>query len=156
MAKLQVGDRAPNFAAKDQRGETMRLVDFLGKRGLVLFFYPKDGTAVCTKEACGFRDSYDRFAAAGFEVIGVSSDSAASHGEFAGRHQLPFPLLSDADGSLRSAFGVPKAFGFLPSRVTYVIDRSGVIRLIFSALLASDAHVTKALEAVQESANSTD
>jgi peroxiredoxin Q/BCP len=149
VAKLQVGDRAPDFVARNQQGENVRLADYLGKSGLVLFFYPKDGTAVCTKEACAFRDSYDQFAKAGFEVIGVSSDSVQSHGEFAAKHQLEFPLLSDPDGSARAAFGVPKTLGFVPGRVTYVIDRSGVIRLIFSALLASHEHVAKALEAVK-------
>ncbi|MFO0820674.1 MAG: peroxiredoxin [Pirellulales bacterium] len=149
MAKLQVGDRAPEFVASNQRGETVRLSDYLGKRGLVLFFYPKDGTAVCTKEACAFRDSYDQFAEAGFEVMGISSDSVQSHGEFSAQHALEFPLLSDPDGAVRAAFGVPKSLGFVPGRVTYVIDRSGVIRLIFSALLASHEHVAKALEAVK-------
>jgi len=120
----------------------------VGRRPLVLFFYPKDDTPICTKEACAFRDSYETFSAAGAEVIGISSDSAASHRAFAARHKLPFLLASDADGSLRKAFGVPKTLGLFPGRVTYVVDRDGIIRLVFSAQLASQDHVTKALAAV--------
>jgi len=120
----------------------------VGRRPLVLFFYPKDDTPICTKEACAFRDSYETFSAAGAEVIGISSDNAASHRAFAARHKLPFLLASDADGSLRKAFGVPKTLGLFPGRVTYVVDRDGIIRLVFSAQLASQDHVTKALAAV--------
>ena len=120
----------------------------VGRRPLVLFFYPKDDTPICTKEACAFRDSYETFSAAGAEVIGISSDNAASHRAFATRHKLPFLLASDADGSLRKAFGVPKTLGLFPGRVTYVVDRDGIIRLVFSAQLASQDHVTKALAAV--------
>jgi len=126
----------------------VRLADMVGRRPLVLFFYPKDDTPICTKEACAFRDSYETFSAAGAEVIGISSDNAASHRAFAARHKLPFLLASDADGSLRKAFGVPKTLGLFPGRVTYVVDRDGIIRLVFSAQLASQDHVTKALAAV--------
>lgn len=148
MKSLQVGDPAPQFTAETWDGQTIRLSDYAGKRGLVLFFYPKDGTAICTKEACAFRDSYEKFAEAGMEVIGVSGDTADSHRDFAQRHQLHFPLLSDADGQLRKAFGVPKTLGFLPGRVTYVIDKQGIIRLVYSAQLASDEHVRQALQAM--------
>jgi peroxiredoxin Q/BCP len=126
----------------------------IGKKTVVLFFYPKDNTPVCTKEACAFRDSYEAFAAAGAEVIGVSSDSAASHQAFAAKHRLPFPIISDHDRALRKLFGVPNPLGVVPGRVTYVIDRQGVIRLVFSALFASDGHVRKALAAVREAAGS--
>ncbi len=149
MTKIQVGDRAPEFSATAPEGETIRLADFLGKRALVLFFYPKDGTPICTKEVCSFRDSYEQFTAAGAEVIGVSGDSADGHRRFTQQHNLPFQLISDADGSLRKAFGVPKSLGLFPGRVTYVIDNAGIVRLIFSAQLASSEHVQKALEAVE-------
>jgi peroxiredoxin Q/BCP len=122
----------------------------LGKKLVVLFFYPKDNTPVCTKEACAFRDSYEKFTAAGAEVIGVSSDSPATHRAFAEKHRLPFPIISDHDRALRQLFGVPNPLGLIPGRVTYVIDRQGVVRLVFSALLASDDHVRRALAAVQE------
>jgi peroxiredoxin Q/BCP len=150
MSSLTVGDRAPQFQAVLQDGSTFKLADLLGKKIVVLFFYPKDHTPVCTKEACAFRDSYEKFVAAGAEVIGVSSDSQASHRSFAEKHRLPFPIISDHDRSLRKLFGVPNPLGFIPGRVTYVIDREGVIRMVFSAIFASDDHVEKALEAVQK------
>ena len=148
MTKLAVGDAAPDFSATTFDGHRIRLSDYHGQRGIVLFFYPKDGTSVCTKEACAFRDSYEKFSEAGVEVIGVSSDSDESHRTFAKQNKLSFPLISDADGSLQKAFGVSKTFGFVPGRVTYVIDKNGSIRLIYSALLASDEHVRQALQAV--------
>ncbi|MFN6190243.1 MAG: peroxiredoxin [Planctomycetia bacterium] len=125
MKSLTVGDPAPHFEAVLQDGSTFKLADLLGKKIVVLFFYPKDHTPVCTKEACAFRDSYEKFVAAGAEVIGVSSDSAASHRSFAEKHRLPFPIISDHDRGLRRVFGVPNPLGFIPGRVTYVIDRQG-------------------------------
>ena len=125
------------------------MADYLGQRSVVLFFYPKDDSPICTKEACSFRDSYERFVDAGAEVIGVSSDSTDSHQQFAKRHRLPFQLISDANGSLRKAFGVPKVVGLLPGRTTYVIDKQGVVRLVFSAQFASDEHVDRAIEALK-------
>jgi peroxiredoxin Q/BCP len=148
MKRINVGDRAPDFTATAQDGSTIRLSDYLLKTAVVLFFYPKDGTSICTKEACSFRDSYSRFVDAGAEVIGVSSDSAQAHQEFAAQHQLPFQLISDDDGSLRKAFGVRKTLGLLPGRATFVIDKQGIVRLVFSAQFASDEHVRQALEAV--------
>lgn len=115
----------------------------------MLFFYPKDDTPGCTAEACGFRDSHGELQTLGAQVWGVSGDDAISHRRFAERHQLPFPLLSDADQSLRRAFGVPKTLGLLPSRVTYVIDGEGVIRHVFNNLLDGPAHVHQAQQIVQ-------
>ena len=152
VAGLKIGDRAPDFSATTSDGNPVRLADFLGKRALVLFFYPKDGTPVCTKEACAFRDSYDKFVQAGADVIGVSSDDEASHQSFAREHKLSFPLISDTTGALRKTFAVPKTLGLFPGRVTYVIDKEGVIRQIFSAQFASDEHVRQALSAVESSA----
>jgi thioredoxin-dependent peroxiredoxin len=149
MAKLQVGDRAPDFEATTHQGTRVKLSDFVGQRGLVLFFYPKDDTPICTKEACSFRDSYNDFVAAGVEVIGVSSDSPESHQAFAARHRLNFPLIADANGELRKRFSVPSTLGLFPGRVTYVIDKEGIVRLVFSAQLASDEHVRQALEAIR-------
>jgi len=148
MPSLSVGDTAPPFTATLQDGSTFNSVDVVGRKWLVVFFYPKDDTPVCTKEACAFRDSYSRFVDAGAEVVGVSSDSAASHARFAAKHRLPFPIIADADRSLRRLFGVPSTLGFLPGRVTYVIDREGIVRLVYRAMLASDDHVRRALEAV--------
>jgi peroxiredoxin Q/BCP len=148
VARFEVGDNAPDFSATTYDGNKIRLVDFLGKRALVLFFYPKDGTPICTQEVCAFRDSYEKFIDAGAEVIGVSSDTKESHHAFARQHKLSFPLISDVDGSLRKAFAVPKAMGLFPGRVTYVIDQAGIIRQIFSAQFASDEHVREALIAL--------
>ena len=116
---------------------------------MILFFYPKDGTPVCTKEACAFRDAYEDFVEAGAVVIGVSGDSAARHQAFASNHRLPFVLVADADGKARRAFGVPKSLGLLPGRVTYVIDKEGIVRHVFSSQLAADRHVQEALEVVR-------
>ena len=148
MPPLAVGDRAPDITFTTHDGATVRLADYRGKRPVVVFFYPKDGTPICTQEACAFRDAYSRFTDAGAEVIGVSADSDTTHRSFAERHKLPYLLASDSGGALRKAFGVPKTLGFLPGRVTYVIDREGIVRLAFSAQLTSTDHVTKALDAL--------
>lgn len=148
MTKIRVGDRAPDFSGTTQDGSVIRLSDVLKERAVVLFFYPRDGTPICTKEACSFRDSYQQFLDAGAEVIGVSGDVTEAHREFAEQHGLPFHLISDGNGSLRKAFGVPKTLGLFPGRVTYVIDRSGVVRLVFSAQFATEEHVRQALSAV--------
>lgn len=146
---VQVGDRAPDFTLPNQSGEPVRLSDFLGKTGIVLYFYPKDDTPGCTTEACSFRDSYEVFKDAGAEVIGVSSDSAESHQRFAAKNRLPFTLLSDADGALRKRYGVPATFGLLPGRVTYIIDKQGVVRNIFSSQFTPEKHISEALKTLQ-------
>ncbi len=149
MTKLRVGDRAPDFSATTHDGKSIGLADYLGKRALVLFFYPKDGTPICTLEACAFRDSYEKFIAAGADVIGISGDTEKSHIAFAQQYRLSFPLISDADGSLRKQFAVPKTLGIFPGRVTYIIDKKGIIRQIFSAQFASSEHVRQALLALE-------
>jgi len=148
MPTVQVGDTAPTFTAPLQDGGTFDSATLLGRKWLVLFFYPKDNTPVCTREACAFRDSYEAFVAAGAEVVGVSSDSAATHARFAEKHRLPFPIVADTDRRLRRLCGVANPLGVIPGRVTYVIDREGVVRLVYAALFASDAHVKQALAAV--------
>ncbi|MDY0170522.1 MAG: peroxiredoxin [Thermoguttaceae bacterium] len=150
MTAIHVGDRAPEFSVTAHTGEPIRLSDFRNDKVVVLFFYPRDGTPVCTKEACAFRDHYEQFVEAGAQVIGVSSSSEGSHQTFAALHSLPFPLISDRDGSLRKAFGVPKTLGFLPGRVTYVIDQQGIVRMAFSAQMTADRHVTEALDMVRQ------
>jgi thioredoxin-dependent peroxiredoxin len=148
MARIQVGDPAPDFTIKTHAGEEIRLSQFRNQKAVVLFFYPKDNTAICTREACAFRDAYEQFVDAGAVVIGVSADSSDSHGAFAAKHNLPFHLASDADGSLRKLFGVPKTLGLLPGRVTYVIDKQGIVQLVFNAQLTADGHVQEALKAL--------
>lgn len=146
---IQVGDRAPAFSLSTQNGETVSLSDFAGRQAVVLYFYPKDDTPGCTAEACAFRDSYDVFREAGAAVLGVSSDSVADHQKFAAKYNLPFTLLSDRDNSVRKAYGVPSALFVLPGRVTYVIDKEGVVRHIFNSMLDFKAHVTEALNTLQ-------
>lgn len=150
MSKLKEGDRAPDFVAETSDGRAFRLSDFRGKSGLVLFFYPKDGTRICTAEACAFRDSYQKFQEAGFEVVGISSDSDGSHADFASANRLQFPLLTDEDGALRRLFEVPRLLGLLPGRATYVINRDGIVCSIYSAAFASDEHVHSALSAISQ------
>lgn len=146
--RVQVGDLAPDFTLPSQTGDRVRLSDLLGRKAIVLFFYPKDDTPGCTAEACAFRDSYEAFTDAGAEVIGVSGDSVGSHRRFAAGHRLPFILLSDADGAVRKRYGAERWLGLLRARVTFVIDRDGVVRHIFESQFAATRHVTEALEAL--------
>ena len=144
----KVGSRAPDFSLRSQSEEMVSLKDFLGKGPVVLYFYPKDDTPGCTKEACAFRDEYEKFGRLDAEVIGVSSDSVESHRSFAEKHDLPFTLLSDEEGKVRRLYGVPNTFGVFPGRVTYVIDEEGVIRHMFASQIAAVRHVEEALEAL--------
>lgn len=152
---VQVGQPAPPFRGVTHDGQQVAREDFLGKNVVVLYFYPKDGTPGCTQQACAFRDAYEDFVQAGAVVIGVSSDSSASHQAFAKDHQLPFLLLTDSGGALRKAFGVPRTLGLLPGRVTYVIDRQGIVRHVFGAQFQSQRHVTEALNIVRQLAQDT-
>ncbi len=149
MSRVKIGDQAPDFSKPDQKGQQISLADFREGKTVVLFFYPADESPICTREACAFRDAYQDFTDAGAVVIGVSADSIDSHQSFAANHRLPFHLLSDVDGRLRKAFGVPKSLGLLPGRVTYVIDPQGIVRHLFSAQLAADKHVQEALATVR-------
>jgi thioredoxin-dependent peroxiredoxin len=147
---IQVGSKAPDFTLPSQSGAPVRLQDRLGERVIVLYFYPKDDTRGCTAEACAFRDSYEVFADAGADVIGISSDSVDRHAAFAGKHQLPFTLLSDQGGQVRKRYGVPAVLGLLPGRVTYVIDRQGTVRQVFSSMTNIGQHVSDALKTVRQ------
>jgi peroxiredoxin Q/BCP len=143
---LQVGDQAPDFSLLNQNGETIALSSFRGNRAVVLYFYPKDDTPGCTVESCTFRDSYEEFKDNGAEVIGISSDSPDSHQKFAQKHNLPFTLVSDSNSSVRKAYGVPSTLGLLPGRVTYVIDKEGVICHIFNSQFNPKAHVEESIK----------
>ncbi len=147
---VKVGDRAPDFTLPSLTGESVSLKSFIGKKNIVLYFYPKDNTAGCTAEACSFRDSYEVFQEAGAEVIGISSDSEKSHQQFATKYRLPFILLSDLGGTVRKFYGVPATFGLLPGRVTYIIDKQGIVRHIFSSQFAPQMHVSEALKVLQQ------
>ena len=147
--KAEVGSVAPDFTLPSQSGEMISLVDFLGKKPVVLFFYPKDDTPGCTKQACAFRDDFEEFRKLDAEVIGISSDSVGSHKSFAAKHNLPFTLLSDEGGKVRRLYGVPKSFGLFPGKVTYVIDEEGMVRHVFSSQVEAARHVEEALEALK-------
>ena len=153
--RVTVGERAPDFVLPAQSGEPVRLSDLLQRGSVVLYFYPKDNSAGCTAESCAFRDSYAVFTEAGATVVGISSDSVASHERFAGRHRLPFLLLSDAGGAVRKLYGVPRTLGILPGRVTYVIDRQGLIRHMFTGQLAATRHVQEALRMLRTMQDNT-
>ena len=142
---LAVGEKAPAFTLNDQHGHTVRLGDFAGKKNVVVYFYPKDDTPGCTKESCTFRDQYTAFTDIGAEVLGISSDNEQSHLKFAEKYKLPFPLLADTGGAVRKQFKVPKSLGLLPGRVTFVIDRQGVIRHVFNSQLNPTKHVDEAI-----------
>ena len=148
MAALAVGAHAPNFRAETHDGITLQLSELLEHSAVVLFFYPRDFTPGCTAEACAFRDDYTNFVEAGATVVGVSADSGESHRRFAQHHNLPFALISDADGALRKAYGVDKVWGVLPGRVTFVIDRQGVVRNVFDSALFARRHSGDALAKV--------
>ena len=147
---VKVGDTAPDFTLSDQNGSRVSLRDFRGKKAVVLYFYPKDDTPGCTAESCGFRDQYEVFTTAGAEVIGVSGDSPQSHQQFAAKYNLPFTLLSDKDNKVRKEYGATMAFGFVPGRVTYVIDQEGVVRFVLDTMFNFQAHVEEALKTLQD------
>jgi len=148
---LEIGDLCPVFSLEDQFGNLFDFEQILGKRVVVIFFYPKDNTSGCIKEVCSFRDQYEVFKELGTEVIGVSSDSVSSHLGFAEKHRLPYTLLSDSKGELRKKFGVPKSlFGLIPGRVSYVIGNDRRIKGMFNAMTDPVGHVSYAVNCIKE------
>lgn len=149
MPLIDVGSSAPDFTAVAHDGRRFSLADLRGQN-VVIFFYPRDGTPVCTAEACAFRDSFHDFEVTGAVVVGISGDSAEKHRAFAAEHQLPYPLISDHDGAIRKAFGVTRTLGILPERVTFVIDKQGMVRMRYSSQLSAARHVEEARRVVQQ------
>ena len=148
--ELIIGDNCPDFELNNQFGERIKIKELIGKKTLVIYFYPKDDTPGCTKEACSFRDAYEDFIALNCEVIGISSDSEKAHKKFADKHRLTFQLLSDANKHVRKLFGVPgNLFGLIPGRVTYIIDLEGKIKGVFNSQLDPFGHIAKAMEVVK-------
>ncbi len=145
---IQPGETAPDFVLPDQNGTPVSLSQFQGRSAVVLFFYPKDDTTGCTMEACAFRDQTPAFDAAGATLLGISSDSSDSHSRFAAKYGLPMTLLSDKGGRVRKLYGVKSTFGIIPGRATFVIDRSGVVRHVFSSQSEPTRHVSEALSAL--------
>jgi peroxiredoxin Q/BCP len=146
---LKIGEKAPDFNLKDQFGKEFRLSDKLGKGPIVIYFYPKDNTTGCTAQACAFRDQYQDFKEAGAEVVGISSDHEEQHLGFMKNYSLPFILLSDEKGEVRKLFGVPKTLGFIPGRVTYVLDEMGIVKYIFNSQTKVTQHVARSLEIIK-------
>ncbi|WP_439882059.1 peroxiredoxin [Pontibacter sp. MBLB2868] len=147
---VKVGDKVPDFELERQDGGFFRLYDLLKEKNVVLYFYPKDRTPGCTKQACEFRDQYEAFKEQGAEVVGISSDSKESHKRFERIYHLPFVLLSDKGGHVRKIFGVPRKLGILPGRVTYIIDKKGTVRYIFNSMSKPLEHVSTAIRVLQE------
>jgi peroxiredoxin Q/BCP len=143
-----VGRVAPDFTLPDQHGEPVHLTD-LRDGWVVVYFYPADDTPGCTAESCSFRDSFEEFTDVGASVIGISGDSVESHLAFAEKHQLPFTLLADTDGSVRKQWDVSKTLGLLPGRVTFVIDPEGVVRHRFSSQFKPTKHIAEALAVIR-------
>ena len=148
MPAIAIGTPAPDFELPDQHGNLVRLSQYRGRNAVVVYFYPKDDTTGCTVEACRFRDDFEKFRITGAEVIGISDDSTESHSRFASKYLLPFTLLSDKGGRVRKLYGVKKTFGVLPGRVTFVIDREGIVRHVFSSQSSPARHVEEALVAL--------
>jgi peroxiredoxin Q/BCP len=146
---LHIGDLMPHFTAKDAHGNDFDSCSCIAKKAVVVYFYPKDDTRVCTQQACSFRDQYEDFKALGAEVIGISGDSIRSHQKFSTQYQLPFILLSDSDKKIRNLFGVPtNLLGLIPGRVTYVANKEGIVIMVFNSM-SCQVHIAKALEALQ-------
>lgn len=145
IGQIKVGDKAPVFQLQDKNDQLFDLADVIGKKNLVIYFYPKDETSGCTAQACSFRDNYEEFLKYDCEVIGISNDPPESHVKFAENHSLPFILLTDEDRKAQKLYEVPKTAGVLPGRVTFLIDKKGVVQMVFNSQSKATQHVTEAI-----------
>jgi len=151
MNEIKVSSTIPAFTLPDQNGKLFDINSVLGKKNLVIYFYPKDDSPGCTAQACAFRDQFEVFTEADAVIIGISSQSVKSHKEFAEKHRLSFTLLSDEGNKIRKQFGVPtNLLGLLPGRVTYVADKSGKVIYTFNSQLQTEKHVDEALRILKE------
>lgn len=150
QSSLEIGDKVPSFNLKDQFGRSFDSDEYTGKSPMVIYFYPKDDTPGCTKEACSFRDSYEKFTDKNIKVIGISADDVESHKNFADKYNLPFTLLADTDNKVRNLFGVKSnILGLIPGRVTYVINKSGEIIFIYDSQFKATKHIEESLKAIE-------
>lgn len=146
---IKIGDKCPAFSLPNQDGEMVSIYDLIGSKIVVLYFYPKDNTWGCTKQACSFQENQNQFEDLQCEIVGISSDSVLSHKTFAEAYQLKFTLLSDIQDEARRKFGVPKSFfGLIKGRVTYIIDKSGIVQGIFNSQINSVKHISEAIKMV--------
>jgi len=152
MKKIEVGDKIPSFTLKDENNIDFDITKI--KSPLIIYFYPKDETPGCIKEACKFRDEFESFVDLGIRVIGISADNSESHKKFKEKYKLPFTLLADTNNSVRKMFGVPKSMLFLPGRVTYVIDKKGIVKYIFNSQFGAEKHIENSLKYLRK--NKTD
>jgi peroxiredoxin Q/BCP len=151
MTKLSVGSTIPQFSLKDQNGHLFDISSVLGKKNLVIYFYPKDDSPGCTNEACTFRDQFEVFKEADAVIIGISSQSVKSHKAFAEKYRLNYTLLSDEGEKVRKLLGVPTNFlGLIPGRVTYVVNKEGKVVFVFNSQMNAEQHVSEALNMLKE------
>jgi thioredoxin-dependent peroxiredoxin len=151
MEKLDIGSTVPSFELNDQYGHLFKLDSVLGKKNLVIYFYPKDDSPGCTKQACSFRDQFEVFSEEDAVIIGISAQSVNSHLEFAQKHRLNFTLLSDHGNKIRKLFGVPgNFFGLISGRVTYIINKEGKVVYIFNSQIQTEKHVEEALRILRD------
>jgi thioredoxin-dependent peroxiredoxin len=149
--KIEKGSKVPSFTLKDQDGNLFDLKNVVGKKNLVIYFYPKDDSPGCTKEACYFRDQFEVFNQADAMIIGISGQSVESHKKFAEKYHLSFTLLSDEGNKVRKLFGVPSnMFGSIPGRVTYIVDKTGTVVYVFDSQSQATKHVDEALRILKE------
>ena len=152
MNEIKIGSTIPSFILPDQDGNLFDINTVLGKKNLVIYFYPKDDSPGCTAQACSFQDQFEVFKEADAVIIGISGQSVESHKEFALKHRLTFTLLSDEGNKLRKQFGVPtNLLGLLPGRVTYVADKTGKVIYIFNSQMQATKHVDEALRILKQS-----
>lgn len=151
MKKVIIGSIIPGFSLPDQNGNLFNIDSVLGRKKMVIYFYPKDDSPGCTKEACSFRDQFEVFTEADAVIIGISSQSVESHKKFAQKYRLSFTLLSDEGNKIRKLFGVSgNVFGLLPGRVTYITDKAGKVVYIFKSQLLATKHVDEALRVLKD------
>ncbi len=146
---IKIGDRFPSFTLKDHNSNTFDINSFLGKNNLIVYFYPKNETYNCTKQACNFRDDFSTFKDLDCEIIGVSNDSPKSHLSFKNNHNLPFTLLSDRNGEIQKKLELPRnIFGLIPGRITFVIDNKGIVIKIIDSAINMRKHIEDALSSL--------
>ena len=150
MDTIGIGSRLPSFSLQDQNGQVFDINSVIGKMNLVIYFYPKDDSPVCTKEACSFRDQYDVFQNNNAKIIGISGQSVESHLAFAKKNHLNFTLLSDEGNKIRKLFGVPSGILGIPGRVTYIVNKNGKVVYVFNSQMNGEKHVQEALRILGE------